>query len=191
MAESAVTGVVDRFAWALAVDGSICGRNHSLPGFFPNADPCIGERDGRLWPIRVQDRTALQTEINGVLAGERLSGRVPIPWDKAEHAPLHRPHPPLPQEAFLTWLLTAPPAALVVLQPLDCDPAMLEPVLTRLYGLTPVECRVAAKLLELESIHLVAVALARSGKPFARMSRRCSPRPAHIPRRSCSNSSSH
>lgn len=161
LAESAVTSVVDRFAWALAADGSICGRNHSLPGFFPNADPCIGERDGRLWPIHVQDRAALQTEINGVLAGERLSGRVPI-RDKAG-TPRYIAHiRHCRREAFLTWLLTAPPAALVVLQPLDCDPTMLEPVLTRLYGLTPVECRGAAKLLELESIRLVAVALARS-----------------------------
>ena len=148
-------------AWVLAADGRICGRNPQATGLLTTADSLIGERAGRLWPAHAQDRAALHAEIDGVLAGTRLGGRVPV-RDKAgtPRYIVHIRH--CRHEAFQTWLLTDPPAALVVLQPLECDPSVLEPVLVRLYGLTAAECRVASKLLELESIHLVAASLSRS-----------------------------
>ena len=148
-------------AWVLGAHGHICGRNEQAVNFKNDADSIIGERAGRLWPCHPQDQAALDAEISNVLAGIRLCGRAPI-RDKAG-TPRYIAHiRHCRREAFLTWLLTDPPAVLVVLQPLACDSRALEPVLIRLYGLTQAECRVAGKLLELESIHLVAADLSRS-----------------------------
>ena len=148
-------------AWTLTCDGRICGRNHRAADFLSHAGPAIAERNGRLWPIHVQDRAALHAEIGEVLSGKRLGAKVPV-RDKTG-APRYLAHVrQCRREAFLTWLLTDLPAALVILQPLAGDPSTLEPVLTRLYGLTPAECRVAVSLLELESIGQVAASLARS-----------------------------
>ena len=146
--------------WLLAANGRICGRNQHTSRFISTYS-AVGERAGMLWPVLPRDRTALHAEISNVLGGIRLSGRVPI-RDEAG-TPRYIAHIQYcRREAFLTWLITDPPAALVVLHPLDCDPSLLEPVLVRLYGLTTAECRVAAKLLKLESIHLVAASLNRS-----------------------------
>lgn len=147
-------------AWLVAADGRICGGNQHASSF-TNTHPVVIERAGILWLAHPQDRDALNVELRNVLAGIRLSGRVPL-RDKAgtPRYIAHIRHCRL--EAFLTWLLTDAPAALLVLHPLDSDPSTLEPVLVRLYGLTAAECRVAAKLLELESIYLVAASLNRS-----------------------------
>ena len=69
---------------------------------------------------------------------------------------------PIPAWLLDTFFTFNIAVALVVLHPLACDASLLEPVLVRLYGLTTAECRVAVKLLELESIHLVAASLNRS-----------------------------
>lgn len=154
------TGTPSHPLWLLAANGRICGRNQHTSRFISTYS-AVGERGGMLWPVLPRDRTALHAEISNVLGGIRLSGRVPI-RDEAG-TPRYIAHIQYcRREAFLTWLITDPPAALVVLHPLDCDPSLLEPVLVRLYGLTTAECRVAAKLLELESIHLVAASLNRS-----------------------------
>ena len=155
-----VAGTTSHPAWLLAANGRICGRNQHTSRFISTYS-AVGERAGMLWPVLPRDRTALHAEISNVLGGIRLSGRVPI-RDEAG-TPRYIAHIQYcRREAFLTWLITDPPAALVVLHPLDCDPSLLEPVLVRLYGLTTAECRVAAKLLKLESIHLVAASLNRS-----------------------------
>lgn len=147
-------------AWLLATDGRICGRKRhaSVPAAM---DSVIGERAGRLWPTHAQDRVALYAEISDVLAGKRLSARVPL-RDKTgtPRCIAHIRH--CRREAFLTWLITDPPAALVVLHPIESDASTLEPTLVRLYGLTAAECRVAAKLHQLESIQSVAASLNRN-----------------------------
>lgn len=147
-------------AWLLAANGRICGRNRHAANF-ADTHSAIGEHAGMLWPSHPQDRVALHAELADALTGVRLSGRVPI-RDKTG-VPRYIAHIQYcRREAFLTWLITDPPVALVVLHPLDCDTSLLEPALVRLYGLTTAECRVAAKLHELESIHLVAASLHRS-----------------------------
>jgi DNA-binding CsgD family transcriptional regulator len=147
--------------WALSADGRICGRNARTATLTSNPGSLLGERAGMLWPCHPPDRVALHTETRAVLGGIQLRGQVPI-RDRAG-MPRYIAHIRYcRREAFLTWLLTDAPAALVVLQPLACDPATLAPTLIRLYRLTPAECRVAVKLLELESIQLVAAALNRS-----------------------------
>ena len=145
--------------WLLNANGRICGRNQHTSRF-TGTYSAVGERAGTLWPVLPQDRTALHAEISNVLGGIRLNGRAPIRDEAGTPRYIaHIQH--CRREAFLTWLITDAPAVLVVLHPLDCDPSLLEPVLVRLYGLTTAECRVAAKLLELESIHLVAASLSR------------------------------
>ena len=154
------SGGASRPAWVLDAHRRICGRNPHAAKFIC-VDSIVGERAGSIWPAHPNDRAALHGEIDDVLGGIRLTGRVPIRDETGTPRYIaHIRH--CRRESFFTWLLTNPPAVLVVLQPLDCDPCAIEPVLVRLYGLTQAESRVAAKLLEVESIHLVAVALSRS-----------------------------
>lgn len=146
--------------WLLDANGRICGRNRQATRF-TELHSAVGERAGTLWPALPQDRIALNAEVKNVIGGINIGGRVPI-RDKSGTPRYIAYIQHCRREAFLTWLITYPPVALVVLHPLACDASLLEPVLVRLYGLTTAECRVAVKLLELESIHLVAASLNRS-----------------------------
>ena len=147
--------------WLLAADGRICERGkQALSGPSGGVDVLV-ERGDKLSATYPQDRAAFHVAVENILSGSSLHRLVPL----RDHSGTPRYIAHLHycrREAFLTWLLTDPPAALVVLQPLACDPSRLEPILARLYGLTAAECRAATKLLELESIHLVAASLNRS-----------------------------
>ena len=147
--------------WLLAADGRICGRNRDASLLAATDSSVISELSGMLSPAHLQDRAALHAEIVDLLAGTRLSGRVPI-RDKTGTPRYIAQLRHCRREAFLTWLITDPPAALVALHPIESDASTLEPALVRLYGLTAAECRVAAKLHELESIQSVAASLSRS-----------------------------
>lgn len=161
LADSSISGVnaLQRAIWVLGGSGQVCGRT-DLARSNASIATAMMERGGRLWPTHPRDRSPLAASIEQVLAG-LPHARIPL-RDKAGTpryiAHIHHCR----REAFLTWLLTDPPTAIVILNPLNCTAVDLEPMLRHLYGLTTAECRVAARLLELESIQLAAAALCRS-----------------------------
>lgn len=145
-------------AWSLAANGRVCGRN----AIALSRDAALTvERDGKLRPSHSLDHAHFAAALAEILSGQRLHHRMPL-RDKAG-VPRYVAHiHNCRREAFLSWLLTDPAVAVVALQPLARDATELGTVLARMYHLTTAECRVAVKLLELESLGQVASALCRS-----------------------------
>ena len=157
------TNTNDRPVWVLAADGSICWRNNPATGVTTGArgGDVLLEHHGKPMPVYAQDRASFCRAVESILSGVSLHRSLPL-RDRAG-APRYIAHlHHCRREAFLDWLLTEPPAMLLVLHPLSCDFTSLEDFLRRLYRLTSAESRVACKLLELESIPQVVASLYRS-----------------------------
>ena len=147
-------------AWALTEDGRVCGMNKTAQCSHMRS-LSLEVRDGHLQPENAQDRADWRTAMNDVLTGCRSHRRVAL--RNAEGVPNSVLHlTPCRREAFLSWLLSESPAMLAILKPIHPDPSELLVELPRLYGLTPAECRVAVKLLELDSLTCIADSLCRS-----------------------------
>ena len=146
-------------AWTLTADGRICGMNHAAQGGL--AQSMLRIHDNRLRPVNAQDLAGWQAAMVDVLGGRRPHRRVPL--RDADGTPRFILHlAPCRREAFLTWLLDDVPAMVAILQSMHPNASSLLVELPRLYGLTPAECRVAVKLLELDSLTCIADSLCRS-----------------------------
>ena len=150
-----------RPAWLLSDSGKPCGLNPAAARARDATDAVLTEHAGSLRPLNPQDRQVFSALLASVLSGQRWHGRVAL--RDAQGTPRCVAHVHYcRREAFQTWLLTDPPAALVCLHPLDPDIDSLPPTLKHLYGLSPAECRVAIGMLESSSTRQVAESLARS-----------------------------
>ena len=151
----------NRAAWLLSASSQTCGRNLEASQTMEAPGAVLVEQAGQLRPVHPPDRRAFAALLAGVLSGRQTHGHLPL--RDAQGTPRCVAHVHYcRREAFQTWLLTDPPAALVCLHPLDPDIDSLPPTLKHLYGLSPAECRVAIGMLESSSTRQVAESLARS-----------------------------